>query len=360
MIRRGRRSSRRGATLLAASVLGAASWTIAGKLRERDISGQVVLVTGGSRGLGFLLAREFGRQGCRVVICARDDAELARARADLESEGIETLAVTADVGDEQQVVRLIDRAIDRFHRVDILVNNAGVIQTGALPSMTLEDFREAMDVMYWGVVYPTLAVLPQMRARGSGQIVNITSIGGKLSVPHLLPYRGAKFAAVGLSEGLRAELQGSGVNVTTVVPGLMRTGSYLNAYFKGDQEREFSWFSLGSSLPFISMDAERAARRIVRATRRREAEPILSLPATIGARVHGMAPGPTADLLGLLGRRIMPGENTGPTGRARGMDVAEQVDSGMLDGLSSLGQQSAERFHEYLGPDPDVVETPST
>src|SRR5450759_4776995 len=119
--------------------------------------------------------------------------------------------------------------------------------------MEVAYFELAMDVMYWGVLYPTLAVLPQMREHKRGRIVNITSIGGKVSIPHLLPYNSAKFAAVGLSEGLRAELAMDGVTVTTIVPGLMRTGSHINAYFKGKQEREYTWFALGASLPVISM-----------------------------------------------------------------------------------------------------------
>lgn len=100
-----------------------------------------------------------------------------------------------------------------------------------------------------------------MRARRRGRIVNITSIGGKVGMPHLLPYTCAKFATVGLSEGLRAELGREGIRVTTIVPGLMRTGSHLKAMFRGQHEQEFTWFSLGASLPLVSMGAERAARQ---------------------------------------------------------------------------------------------------
>ncbi len=110
-----------------------------------------------------------------------------------------------------------------FGRVDIVVNNAGIIQVGPMSTTTVEDFATALDVMFWGALYPTLAVLPQMRARRSGHVVNITSIGGMVSVPHLLPYTCAKFAAVGLSEGLRTELGQEGIHVTTVVPGWRRS-----------------------------------------------------------------------------------------------------------------------------------------
>jgi short-subunit dehydrogenase len=129
-----------------------------------------------------------------------------------------------------------------------------------------KDFEQAMAVNFFGYVYPTLALLPSMRERRNGTIVNVGSIGGVVAVPHLLPYTCAKFAVSGLSEGLRAELRNNGVNVLEIVPGLMRTGSSpANAEFKGAEEREWDWFSLGDSMPMLSVDAECAARRIVSA-----------------------------------------------------------------------------------------------
>ncbi|HET7036771.1 MAG TPA: SDR family NAD(P)-dependent oxidoreductase, partial [Thermomicrobiaceae bacterium] len=167
---------------------GALGYRLLSALRQADIRGEVTLVTGSSRGFGYLLAREFGRQGCRVVICARDATELERARAALAGEGIETLAIPCDVSDQAQVEAMIEQATAHFGRVDILVNNAGIIQVGPVETLTTQDFENSMGVMYWGTVYPTLAVLPQMRRRRAGRIVNITSIGARLSVPHLLPY----------------------------------------------------------------------------------------------------------------------------------------------------------------------------
>ena len=162
-----------------------------------------------------------------MILAARDAQELACAQQDLRQRGAEVLAVPCDVTNQEQVRSLMDQATQNFGRVDIVVNNAGIIQVGPMSTTTMEDFANALDVMFWGTLYPTLAVLPQMRARRSGRVVNITSIGGMVSVPHLLPYTCAKFAAVGLSEGLRAELGQEGIRVTTVVPGLMRTGSYV-------------------------------------------------------------------------------------------------------------------------------------
>jgi NAD(P)-dependent dehydrogenase (short-subunit alcohol dehydrogenase family) len=349
-----RESSSRAMKAAAGMGLGLVGWEVLQRLREADLHGEVALVTGGTRGLGFLLARELAREGCRLAICARDEQELMRAREDLEKDGAEIVALRCDLADRADVQRMVDEVMRRFGRVNILVNNAGIIQVGPLRSMTLDDFEQAMGVMYWGVVYPTLALLPQMVGRRSGRIVNITSIGGKVSVPRLVPYSCAKFAAVGFSEGLRAELAKEGVTVTTIAPGLMRTGSHLNAYFKGNQESQFGWFAPSASLPLISMDAERAARQVVRATKRGESERILTMPANLAARFHGLFPGLTADLLGVV-NRVLPSGNGHGTGMTRGMEIQERLRSPVLEALTRWGRSAAHRFHQY----PEAVAEPS-
>lgn len=320
------------------------------RLRRMNLRDRVVLITGSSRGLGLLLASEFAHEGCRLVICARDMQELERARRELQRTEVEVLAVPCDLTDQGQVQNLVDSAMQRFGRVDILVNNAGIIHVGPLVTMTVQDFQEALKVMFWGMLHTTLAVLPQMVERKEGRIVNITSIGGKVSVPHLLPYNCAKFAAVGLSEGLRAELLKHGVRVVTIVPGLMRTGSYLNAFFKGRKEGEFGWFSLGATLPLISMSAVRAARQIVQAAQYGESERILSVPAKTLALFHGLFPGLTADLLGLVNRFVLPKAEMAETTKTRGLHLQERIRSSIFNVLTGLGKSAAERFHQYPGP----------
>src|ERR1700755_1572291 len=166
------------------------------KNRRYELKDKVVLITGGSRGLGLVLAREFGDQGAKIAICARDLAELHRARIELESHGIEVFDAVCDVTKETDVERLVQDVHTRYGRIDVLVNNAGVIQVGPLGAQTRNDFEEAMAVHFWGPYYTTQAVLPEMKKRGEGRIVNIASIGGKVAVPHLAPYCASKFAMV--------------------------------------------------------------------------------------------------------------------------------------------------------------------
>jgi NAD(P)-dependent dehydrogenase (short-subunit alcohol dehydrogenase family) len=306
-----------------------------------DLEGQVVLITGGSRGLGLSLAREFAARGCRIAICARDPEELANARRDLEERGADVLTVECDVSDQGDVERMLARTMGHFGRIDILVNNAGEIQVGPVDAMTIEDFERAMNVMFWGTVYPTMALLPHLKERGAGRVVNITSIGGKVAVPHLLPYTCAKFAAVGFSEGLHAELAKSGVKVVTIAPGLMRTGSYLNADFKGDAEKESAWFGVSSSLPVLTIEGERAARQIADATARGTAEKILTPQAKVLAKAHGVAPGLTAQALALVNEWLLP---EGKAKRGKRGHETETLRSPLMMAATYFGRMAAKRF----------------
>jgi NAD(P)-dependent dehydrogenase (short-subunit alcohol dehydrogenase family) len=295
----------RGALIAGGALVGIA---LAARFVRRpfDLRGKVVLITGGSRGLGLLLAREVARRGAKVAVCSRDEAALERARFELAGRGAAVLAIVCDVTRQEDVRRAVRRVFDQWGHVDVLINNAGIIQSGPMEVMTLDDYRTAMDTHYWGPLYAILELLPSMRRRRSGHIVNVASIGGKISVPHLLPYSASKFALVGLSEGLRSELAKDGIAVTTVCPGLMRTGSPRNALFKGQHRAEYAWFALSDSLPGTSMSAERAARQIVRAFCRGDAEVILSLPAIAAQKVHGLAPGLVSTVLGWV-NRLLPG-----------------------------------------------------
>jgi short-subunit dehydrogenase len=212
--------------------------------------------------------------------------------------------------------------------------------------MTVHDFESAMATNFWGAVYTTLAALPMMRASSRGRIVNIASIGGKISVPHLLPYSTSKFALVGFSEGLRAELAPTGILVTTVCPGLMRTGSPRNASFKGRHRAEYAWFAISDSLPGLSMDVESAARRIVAACRAGESEVILSRPAQLVASAHGLAPGLMAEV-SALAARLLPRAGGIGTRAAHGWESESLAAPSVL---TRLGDEAARRHNQLPGP----------
>jgi NAD(P)-dependent dehydrogenase (short-subunit alcohol dehydrogenase family) len=313
---------------------------------EADLRGAVALVTGGSRGLGLALSRELAQEGCRLAICARDESELAAARIDLQQFGAEVLAIPCDVSDQAQVATMVEGVTQHYGRIDILINNAGIIVVAPVETLTRADFERVMDINFWGVLNPTLEVLPGMRTRGAGRIVNITSIGGKISVPHLLPYSCAKFAAVGLSEGLRAELADTGISVTTVVPGLMRTGSHLNAEFGGEQEAEYRWFALGASAPYpVAVGADRAARLIVRAAKRGQAECTYPLSAVVAARLSGLLPGVTTNALAVVDR-FLPQPPRQAAGTRSGAAVEAEIEGPVLRAATILGRAAAEEYKQ--------------
>jgi NAD(P)-dependent dehydrogenase (short-subunit alcohol dehydrogenase family) len=309
--------------------------------RQYDLRDKVVLITGGSRGLGLVLARQLLQRGAQLAICARDELELERARADLDHGSV--LTVPCDITDRRQVQTMVDVVQGHFSRIDVRINNAGAIQVGPVELMTLEDYEEAMKVHFWGPLYAVLAVLPAMRQRRQGRIVNISSIGGKVSMPHLLPYNASKFALVGLSEGLRAELAKDGVVVTTVCPGLMRTGSPRNAFFKGQHREEYAWFSISDALPFISQSAERAARQIIAACARGNAEVVLSLPAKLATTVYALFPGWSTDLLGLANTLLLPAPGGIGTAQLPGKHSSSALAPSWL---TTLSDRAAQRNNE--------------
>ncbi|MET0401471.1 MAG: SDR family NAD(P)-dependent oxidoreductase [Cystobacter sp.] len=327
---------------LTAAGMGAVMGLRALRREKVTFEGRTVLVTGGSRGLGLEMARHFVREGARVVICAREQVELARAKDELEALGGQVLAIPCDVTDRQQVKALVSRVHDRFGPVEVLVNNAGLIQVGPLGAMDEQDFSEAMDLHFWAPLHTMLEVLPEMKDRGWGRIVNLASIGGRVSVPHLLPYSASKFALVGLSDGLRAELSQDGILVTTVCPGLMRTGSPPNVFVKGDHEAEYAWFVTSDSIPGISMNAERAARKIVEACRRGDAEALIGLPAKVAAIARTLAPNLTAAVLEQI-TRMMP-QDANPE-RRRGYESETPLTRSWV---TQLTRWAAERNNELL------------
>jgi NAD(P)-dependent dehydrogenase (short-subunit alcohol dehydrogenase family) len=286
-----------GALLLGAWITARAIRTARYTLRDK-----VVVITGGSRGLGLVLARHVCAQGGNVALIARDPDELARAKADLAPRGGMVLTIECDLLDTAQIEGAVRQIIDRFGKIDILINNAGIIEVGPLEHMTREDFERAMQLHFWAPYELISRIIPEMRIWGGGRIVNISSIGGKVAVPHLAPYSASKFALTGFSDAIRAELARDNIHVTTVAPGMMRTGSHVNAKFKGKQDIEFAWFAASAGAPVISMNADRAARKILAACRRGQPSLTLTLAARGAILGNAFFPNLTGDAMRLVNR----------------------------------------------------------
>ena len=291
------------AAALGAIVLG--SWAARrGATRRYSFAGKVCLITGGSRGLGLVLARQICAAGGHVALLARDIDELRRAHDELAANGCDVAAVPCDLQDRAESEEAVRTVVRHFGGIDVLINNAGIIEVGPLEHMTRDDFERAMQLHLWAPFTLMWEVIPHMRRRGGGRIVNITSIGGKIAVPHLTAYCASKFALVGLSDSMRGELAADNILVTTVAPGMMRTGSHVNAQFKGRHAQEFAWFATANSMPGLSMNAERAAAKILDACRRGQPELTLTLAARAAIMSNAVFPNVTGRMMRLVGRLL--------------------------------------------------------
>lgn len=311
------------------------------KKKEYSLQNKVVLITGGSRGLGLNMARQLVAEGAKVVICARSEQELEGAVLDLSGPGRTVLAIQCDITDVWQVDSMMEEIRERLGTVDVLINNAGIIQVGPFENMTIDDFEDAMKVHFWGPLYTTLAVLEDMKTKRDGHIVNISSIGGKVTVPHLLPYTASKFALTGFSQGLRIELKKYNIKVTTVTPGLMRTGSAHNITVKGQHKKEYAGFSIMSSLPLITVSAGFAAKRIIQAIKLGEGSVTISFPAKLMAAIYQRFPDFTSNIFALIDH-LLPGA----TDFKKGKKAEESYSSMSPSVLTVLGDRAAVENNE--------------
>ncbi|MFL6528464.1 MAG: SDR family NAD(P)-dependent oxidoreductase [Chthoniobacterales bacterium] len=328
----------------AAGLLGGA-WLLTRFAGSRySFAGKVVLITGGSRGLGLVLARQIYREGARVALLARKGDELLRAKQEL---GDDILTLECDLRDRGQIDNAVRTTADHFGGIDVVINNAGVIEVGPYEHMSCEDYERAMAVHFWAPYHVTMAALPHLRRRPEARIVNITSIGGKIAVPHLAPYCASKFAAVGFSDSVRSELARERIYITTVVPGMMRTGSHVNAQFKGNHGAEFSWFAASAGLPFLSISTDRAAAAILRACKR--GRPFLGFPLStkFAIAVNGLAPNMTARALNIAAR-LLP-RATDSSGNELRSGWQSRADSGVPRWATHFADRNIERNNESNG-----------
>jgi short-subunit dehydrogenase len=317
-----------------------------------SLNNKTVVITGGSRGLGYAVAECFLKEGANVSILARDKGELIRAEMSLQRKfpHKDVLPVVCDVTDLAQVKEAFQRVRDRFGCIDVLVNNAGAIPVGSFQSMDTVDFEAQMKLHFYAPLNAINEVMPYFKSNGGGRIVNISSVGGKIPVPHMSPYCASKFALAGLSETLRAELLRDKVYITTVYPGLMRTGSQIQAVFKGDHQKEFAWFTVLGSLPGMTVSAPYAAHKIVKAVKRGQSQLIISLPANLGVLAHSLFPNLTNGFLAMVAERLPQMEShQRHTGAESQQWLADQKWSGPILKMNKKDQRQFNQSQKFDG-----------
>lgn len=291
--------------------LGAAALALSTVSKPFSFKDKVVMITGGSRGLGLALAKRFAKEGAKVFLIARDRQELDRAHAILQefARPNSILTCECDITNQEQLSTAFGRVLGRWGDIDVLVNNAGSILVGPFDSMTIEDFEAQMKLHLYANIYATQKILPLFRKKKDGRIINICSMGGKIAVPHMLPYDSSKFALAGFSQGIAAEFAKENIAVTTVYPTVMRTGSPIQAVFKGDSQREFAWFANADIFPGLSSDANEVAEKIVEASRERKSELIPFAPAKFRLFMGVLFPELALFGMGLINRLLPKGRS---------------------------------------------------
>jgi NAD(P)-dependent dehydrogenase (short-subunit alcohol dehydrogenase family) len=349
----------RGAGVALALVMAGLSWAVVSRAavrrrRQLDLRGRVALVTGGGRGLGLAITRALVQRGCRVAVCGRDGKVIRDCVDQYRSEGITILGRACDVGDPDQVKAMLRAVAAEYGQLDILVNNAAQCYVGPASELDELDMQLALRNIFWGQFHTTMAVLPQMRARGFGRIVNVTSIGGKLPIPHQAAYVAAKHAATGWSETLAIELEQEGISVSTITPPPLRNGAPLHAHYNGRREGEFKWFASALTSPLSAISAERVAQVVVDAIIHGQHERAVSPLSWLGARAQGMAPNLVATGLRWFARRMPAPAAPGKSSPMRvGLDVARASTDPVVDQLARRAASDEARYlpdaHPSLG-----------
>lgn len=244
----------------------------------------MVIITGGSSGIGKALANEFGSNGFRIVITGRNKSELDNAVEELKAKGISVIGFQADVSREEDNKQMTEAALNAFGRIDILINNAGISMRALFEDVDLAVVKKVMDINFYGVLYATKYCLPEIK-KNKGSIVGISSIAGYRGLPARTGYSASKFALNGFLEVLRTELLKTGVHVLTASPG-----------FTSSNIRKRSLTSDGSSQGESPRDegkmmsAEECARHIYKAVMKRKRSIILTTQGKLAVFLNKWLP----------------------------------------------------------------------
>ena len=252
---------------------------------------KVVIITGGTSGIGKALAFEFGMNGSKVVITGRNQEALLTATQELKARGIQVLAIAADVTSPEDNGMMAEEAIKTFGRIDVLINNAGISMRAVFEEVDPAVIKKVMDINFYGAVYATKSCLPEI-LRTKGSIVGISSIAGFRGLPARTGYSASKFALNGFLESLRTELLKSGVHVLTACPGF--TASNIR---KRSLKEDGSSQGESPRQEEKMMTAEECASHIYRATVNRRRTLVLTLQGKLVVFLNKWLPSLTDKLV---------------------------------------------------------------
>lgn len=255
-----------------------------------EIRGKIAVITGAASGIGRATAVALAREGARVAAVDLDRKGLAETASRIEAVGGQVTTYLVDVASRDAVYAFAQEIESAFGGADIVINNAGVAQVATVEELAYEDFEWVMNIDFWGMVYGTKAFLPQLRAKGRGHIVNVSSVFGLFAVPTQSAYNSAKFAVRGFTEALRHEMKDSEIKVSCVHPGGIKTNIMRNARF------------LQSVQQTVREEAATGFDRLARTTPDRAAETII---AGIKKNKGRILIGTDAKILDII-QRLMP------------------------------------------------------
>jgi short-subunit dehydrogenase len=261
-----------------------------------DLKDKVVAVSGASEGIGLATARAFAREGARLALGARSRDKIEELAKELRAQGAQVFAGALDVTDEMQVVRYFESLFAEWGYCVVLVNNAGVGCFAPVAELSVDLFDKVVQVNLYGALRCIRAVLPVMRARGRGQIINVSSTVGKRALPFVGGYCATKFALNALTESLRVEVADEGIDVILVCPGLTATSFRENA-LSSRHERP--------TVPLRGQSPDAVAAAIVRASKRRAREVIVSASGRALLTVNAVTPALLDQVLGRVARRMV-------------------------------------------------------
>ncbi|QHT68354.1 SDR family oxidoreductase [Rhodocytophaga rosea] len=246
---------------------------------------KVIIITGGSSGIGKACAEVFGAAGGKIAITGRNEQTLQEVAQKLSSQGIEVLPIVADVSIEQDCIRMIEETLKKFGKIDVLINNAGISMRALFNDLDLAVFKKVMDINFYGTVYATKYCLPHI-LQSKGSIIGISSINGYRGTPARTAYSASKYAMQGFMESLRTEVMKKGVHVLVACPGFT-TSNIRNAALladgrpQGESPREEAKM----------MSAEEVARHILKATQQRKRDMVLTTQGKLAVFLNKWIPG---------------------------------------------------------------------